>query len=68
MNLLLQTVSGEFEFILNRVSEDEQTLKDIHCCWSAYNRSIQLSLPWLVEAEKRLKDAEIIHCKVCCVG
>lgn len=64
VDLYLQSISVQFESILNRVTEDEQKLQDIHCCWSAYNRAVQLSLPWLVEAERLLKEAEITQCKV----
>ena len=64
VDLFLQVVSVEFENILHRVAEDEQKLQDIHGCWSAYNRAVQLSLPWFIEAERLLKEAEVTECKV----
>ena len=64
VNQYLQTVSKEFEEILKRMQADERRLENIHRCWSEYNRAVELSLPWLVEAERLLKEGEIDECKV----
>ena len=64
INQYLQTMSKEFEEILQRMQADEQKLEHIHRCWSEFNHAVELSLPWLVEAETLLKEGEIDQCKV----
>lgn len=64
INQYLQKVSQEFEQILRRMQADEQKLEHIHRCWSEFNRAVELSLPWLVEAERLLKEGGVNQCKV----
>ena len=64
INQYLQKVSQEFEQILRRMQTDEQKLEHIHRCWSEFNRAVELSLPWLVEAERLLKEGGVNQCKV----
>ena len=60
----LQKISEEFEQILRRMQADEQKLEHVHRCWSEYDRAVELSLPWLIEAERLLKEGGIKQCKV----
>ena len=60
----LQKISHEFEQILRRMQADDQKLEHVHRCWSEYDRAVQLSLPWLIEAERLLKEGGIKQCKV----
>ena len=64
INEYLQNISKDFEEILQRMQADEQKLENIHRCWSEFNRAVELSLPWLVEAERLLKEGETDQCKV----
>ena len=60
----LQNISKEFEEILQGMQADGQKLEHIHRCWTEYNHAVELALPWLVEAERLLKEGEIADCKV----
>jgi predicted YcjX-like family ATPase len=64
INQYLQNISKQFEEILQRMQADEHKLEHIHRCWSEYNHAVELSQPWLVEAERLLKQGEIEQCKV----
>lgn len=60
----LQAISREFEQVLVRMQADEKKLEHIHRCWSDYEHALELSLPWLVEAERLLKEGKMEQCKV----